>query len=798
MRKFLLPVVPLVFLACDQSLLDVGPSPNPESTLQAPAEELTSQTAPVVPGQVIALFRPDVRAAEPMAEVGAQLIRAMPFGMVLLRVAEGSEAAVARALSQNPNVIFAEPNLIHVLDACELGECPLPNDPFFSYRWDLHNDGTVNSSTGTELAVTGQVDADVDWLEAYTVLGDFSGAAKVGMLDSGINGAHDLFGGRIAAARNFHYDIYFGTGPDPADWDDPDGHGSHTSGIAAGRAPDGVGLRGIAYGDNVGIVVARVCGPLLLGLLNGCTEAAIIDGINWAVSQGANVLNLSLGGTVASQGEQTALAAARNAGVLPVCAAGNDGGATNYPAAFPECLAVSATDWNDDRASYSSFGPEIIVSAPGGDEENADAYSRILSAWTGSSNTYALAAGTSMAAPQVAGLATLLHALGVTSVDEKIAIMTSTADDLGPAGPDNEFGAGRINVYQAVLAAGASGGNQPPTADFSDSCTDLDCTFTDLSSDPDGSVVAWSWDFGDGNSSSTQSPSHTYGGGGTYEVWLTVTDDGGLTHSTTKDVEVIGPPPPNEAPEAGFTSSCTYLECNFTDTSTDDAAVTTWLWDFGDGNTSPAQNPSHTYAADGTYTVGLTVWDAEGLSDATSASVTVAANQAPTAGFTFSCTDLTCDFTDTSTDGDGTVTGWSWDFGDGNSSGAQSPSHSYAAAGTYTVTLTATDNGGLTDDASQDVEATDPPPPSSIELNAATRVRRGENITNLTWAPKSLTVDVWRAEVGDLFPTVIASGVRRGKYTDRTGTSGPISFFYFVCETGDPNNCSDLLTVTFP
>jgi PKD repeat protein len=166
-------------------------------------------------------------------------------------------------------------------------------------------------------------------------------------------------------------------------------------------------------------------------------------------------------------------------------------------------------------------------------------------------------------------------------------------------------------------------GNASPSAAFTSSCTDLDCTFTDQSFDSDGSVVSWSWDFGDGNTSTSQNPSHSYAAAGTYTVSLTVTDNEGATDATSSDV-TVAPPTANVPPTAVFTSSCTDLDCTFTDQSTDsDGSVVSWSWDFGDSNTSTSQNPSHSYAAAGTYTVSLTVTDDDGDSDATSSDVTV-------------------------------------------------------------------------------------------------------------------------------------------------------------------------------
>src|SRR2546428_5043267 len=123
---------------------------------------------------------------------------------------------------------------------------------------------------------------------------------------------------------------------------------------------------------------------------------------------------------------------------------------------------------------------------------------------------------------------------------------------------------------------------------------------------------------------------------------------------------------------------------------------TTFFRSFGDGGTSTAQNPSHTYGGSGSYPVPLTVTDNQGATSApASKSVTVSPpNQPPTANFTLSCSGLTCNFTSTSSDPDGSIASYSWTFGDGGTATAQNPSHSYAAGGSYTVTLRVTDNQG--------------------------------------------------------------------------------------------------------
>ena len=175
--------------------------------------------------------------------------------------------------------------------------------------------------------------------------------------------------------------------------------------------------------------------------------------------------------------------------------------------------------------------------------------------------------------------------------------------------------------------------NDPPAAEFASSTADLTATFTDASSNTDGTIVSWAWDFGDSGSSTLQNPGHTYGAGGTYSVELTVTDDRGGTDSTTHSVTVTDPPPPNDPPTAAFTSEVTNLAATFTDTSTDpDGTVVSWAWDFGDTATSSMQNPSHFYAAAGTYFVALTITDDDGDTGTASSSVTITAPPPPTGG----------------------------------------------------------------------------------------------------------------------------------------------------------------------
>jgi PKD repeat protein len=163
--------------------------------------------------------------------------------------------------------------------------------------------------------------------------------------------------------------------------------------------------------------------------------------------------------------------------------------------------------------------------------------------------------------------------------------------------------------------------NMDPVADFSydplSPEVDEIIQFTDSSTDSDGTVVGWSWDFGDGSFSTQQHPQHSYVSDGVYTVSLTVTDDEGATDTKVKQIVVVLP---NEAPVADFSytpeSPLVDEIIQFTDSSMDpDGTVVGWSWVFGDGSSSILQHPTHVYSSEGTYMVSLTVTDDDGATD---------------------------------------------------------------------------------------------------------------------------------------------------------------------------------------
>jgi PKD repeat protein len=185
--------------------------------------------------------------------------------------------------------------------------------------------------------------------------------------------------------------------------------------------------------------------------------------------------------------------------------------------------------------------------------------------------------------------------------------------------------AGSNSAAQTVSIAAPM---QPPVANFSTTpAGDLTIQALDASTSSSGGITAWLWSFGDGATSTEQNPTHTYAAANSYTIELTVTDAGG-TNTTSQTINVAAPAQPAVANFSAAPAGD--LAIQFTDTSTSSTGITSWQWDFGDGNTSTDQNPLHTYAAPGDYNVTLTVTDSVGSQPA-SQTVNVAAPQAPPA-----------------------------------------------------------------------------------------------------------------------------------------------------------------------
>jgi subtilisin len=420
--------------------------------------------------------------------------------------------------------------------------------------------------------------------------------------------------------------------------DDDHYHGTHVAGTIAALDND-FGVVGVAPGARLWAV--KVCDAQ-----GSCPSSAIIAGIDHITANAGSieVANMSLGGSGFSQAEYDAIQKAVNSGIAFAVAAGNeDADANNYsPGGFNNVLSVSAladfnglpgggaaptcrTDQDDTLADFSNWGSAVDIAAPG---------VCILSTYPLEKGEYGTISGTSMASPHVAGALALLasrnnpgNATDVNNLYTQIknAGNFNWTDDSGDGVKEPLLDVSNATLFNPLLIPGSGGGttNNPPTASFTYSATDLTVAFTDTSTDSDGFVVSWSWNFGDGGTSTAQNPSHAYIAAGTYTVSLIVMDNEGATSSTSQSVSVTSGTT-NQPPTSSFTFTTSDLTATFTDTSTDsDGSVVSWSWNFGDGGTSTAQNPSHTYIAAGTYTVSLIVMDNEGATNSTSQNVTV-------------------------------------------------------------------------------------------------------------------------------------------------------------------------------
>ncbi len=217
-------------------------------------------------------------------------------------------------------------------------------------------------------------------------------------------------------------------------------------------------------------------------------------------------------------------------------------------------------------------------------------------------------------------------------------------------------------------------------------CIGEDISFTDNSTNFLGTINGWKWEFGDGDSSLIQNPMHNYDTTGLYSITLTTTNTWGCTRSLTlADTISITRPIVNFG--VNDTLFCTEQDIQFTDSSTG-FNITSWLWDFGDGNTSTDQNPIYQYTIEGNYTICLTVTDGNGCMN-TSCQTNLVTIENPVANFfadtlIASCPILTVNFTDSSTN----AISWQWDFGDGiGTSTVQNPTYTYVRSGEYDITL---------------------------------------------------------------------------------------------------------------
>lgn len=361
-----------------------------------------------------------------------------PYVSVLARVA-GTHAQQDAYITQNGGTVEHRYAITTALDI----SLPLSRYPVFS----------ADSRVG-EIVLDGEVhalDAELDASWGVKKIGGsvFTGSGvKVGIIDTGINYPHQDLAGRYDPSCS--YDFVNGD----ADPLDDNGHGSHVAGIIA------------ANDNNLGVVgtapAATLCSYKVLDSTGSGGWGNVIAALDRAVADHVKVINMSIGsGADPGTPIADAITVAANAGLVLVAAAGNSGNcgtlpdwdAVNWPAHYPEVIAVAATDINDFRPCWSSMGPKVEVAAPG---------VAVLSAYKGSASAYATLSGTSMASPHVAGLVAELVGCAPSATSAAIrATLDATALHLGATGRNTYYGYGRVQAVPAASALGCGGAPTP-------------------------------------------------------------------------------------------------------------------------------------------------------------------------------------------------------------------------------------------------------------------------------------------------------------------------------------------------
>lgn len=314
---------------------------------------------------------------------------------------------VARHFKNDPRIKYIEPDFLAT--AVEI-----PNDPglFVNRQWGMY-----------------KIQAAASLVSGWDITHG-NPSVKVAVIDSGIDAAHEDLAGKIKNIKNCTNSMTA---------DDLFGHGTHVAGIISANTDNNIGVAGAGY--NVSLMNAKALTDNGSGYYSW-----IADCIIWSADQGASVINMSLGGTDASQMLEDAVSYAHDKGVMIVAAAGNsNSNGFFYPAAYSQVISVAATDNEDVRAPFSNWGNWVDVAAPG---------VSILSTLPMHANhfktkNYGYLSGTSMAAPYVSGLASLLYSENLKRNDV-MNVIFQNSDIIAGTGKFWKYG--RINVYKSLMS----------------------------------------------------------------------------------------------------------------------------------------------------------------------------------------------------------------------------------------------------------------------------------------------------------------------------------------------------------
>ena len=499
-----------------------------------------------VPGQVVVgLKKSDPNFHANIAAKGGKVINTIDeINAFVVKVPEHTEDKFIFSILKNPIVDYAEkdPVLRAFYD---------PEDPFYTtYQWGMKRIGSES---------------------AWNTLTGIGSGVKVAVVDTGMNYNHVDLAGRVDTANGWDF-VGNDSVPLPSnafcyngDWE---WHATFVAGIIAG------------IDNDVGIVGASQVEIIPVRVLNNCgsgSSSNVANGILWAANNGADVINLSLGGRSSST-MQNAVITAYSQDVVIVASAGNSGsGKPSYPASYDEVISVSATDINDNLAPYSTRNDGVELTAPGGAGNSCSTLSVSSGFRPGGGWEWMCAAGTSFSAPHVSGVAALLWAQyqanpDITNQDIRNHL-TLTAEDLGDSGRDRYYGYGMVRSDLAVNTpiSGVSLPHNPPTANDDSTTTDEDIekvidvllndsngdgtidptTVTTTSGPTNGQTLV---DGASGNITYTPDPDYNGNDSFTY----TVQDNQGATSNEAS--VTISVNPINDAPVANDDSATTTID----------------------------------------------------------------------------------------------------------------------------------------------------------------------------------------------------------------------------------------------